>query len=307
MKKAFILVFLTLLLPFLLASFLSAKEKTETFEKSYPVDRSRPVFLEFYDVDGDLSLGCWEENRVQIRVTKKINLSSERRAERLLRETEVDISHRGNSLKVEIRYPAMEGFFFWLRDYERVRVLTEIMLPSNTSITCAMEDGSVYGEKVKGEMDFRLEDGTIRLNEAEGSLRASTSDGRVILRDFRGEVEAKSEDGDISVSGQITKLTLKTEDGDITVNLAPQSSMAEDWIISTEDGDVEVSLPSSFSADILFETEDGEIECQVPFVFSKQVSERKVSGRINQGGRLFRIVTEDGDVLLRAASSFDHR
>lgn len=305
MKKIYLALAALLSFFFLLSASLSGGEKTETFEKSLPIDSSRPVFIEFKDVDGDLHFTPWEENFVKVQVTKKTKLRDARRAERLLRETEVRVSQKGNSIKIEIRYPQGEGIFFWFRDYGRINVSTEIMLPFNSNLACRTDDGSISGEKVKGEMVMETEDGSIRLSGIEGSVRALTDDGRIILMDIKGAVEAETVDGDIFCSGQIKKLLLSSEDGDIEVKLAPQSFMEEDWKISTEDGDVELYLPSTFSADFILQTEDGDINCEIPAVFTEFASKRKLAGRINQGGNLLTITTEDGDILLQKLSASD--
>lgn len=296
------LFFFTIL--FLLFPSKSSAE-VENFEKDLAIDSSKPVYLEFRDVDGTLSFTSWKENVVRIRVEKRIKLKERRRAKQLLRETKVHLYQKGNTIRVEIKYPKMKGLFFWLKDYQRVNVATEIMLPPNSNLNCRVEDGSINGKNAKGEMIMKTEDGSIHLSDMEGSVQAITEDGKIILKNIEGETVAKSEDGDITLSGRFKKLSLKTEDGNITLELASPSILATDWKIETEDGDVNFFLPSDFSANFLFQTQDGDISCQIPITLSNIVSGRELSGKINQGGKLLLISTEDGDITVKSLPSED--
>lgn len=299
MKKSHTLLAAIFTLIFLLCLNLQAEIKTETIEKNLTVDPSIPVYLEFTDVDGDLSFSSWEKSLVRIRVTKKTKIRNSKKAERLLQETEVDITQRKNEIKIRIHYPKMKGLFFWIKDYSRIKVSTEIMLPQKSDLDCTTVDGSIYGEKIIGELTMKTVDGSIHLSDIQDSVKAKTIDGRIILKNIKGEVEAKTTDGDIELSGLISKLNLSSTDGDITANILSHSLMEEDWNIATVDGDVEFSVGPDFSANLFFQTTDGDITSQLPLIVSSLTSKKKISGKINQGGHLVRIKTSDGDITIR--------
>lgn len=304
MKKANISLTLYLSILFLLFPNQSfAKE--ESIEKNLAIDGSEPVFLEFSDDDGNLIFTSWEKNVVRIRVEKRIKLKNGKRAERLLRETKVDIIQKGNSIRVEIKYPKIKGFFFWLNDFQRVNVSTEITLPFNSNLNCRTEDGSIEGKNLNGDMVMETEDGSIRLSDIQGSIQAETEDGKIILKNITGKISGESEDGDLIISGRLEKLNLESEDGDITIEVKSPSLMETDWKIKTEDGDINILLSSDFSANFLIKTEDGEIDCQIPLIFSEIATDKKLSGKINQGGKLLLIETEDGDISIKSLNSND--
>lgn len=307
MKKSYTLLAAIFILIFLLCLNLQAKTKTETLEKNLPVDPSVPCSLEFTDVDGDLSFSSWEKSLVRIRVTKKTRMRDLKKAERLLQETKVDITQRKNKIKIRIHYPKMKGLFFWIKDYSRIKVSTEIMLPLKSNLNCTTVDGSIYGEKIIGEMTMKTVDGSIHLSDIQDSLKAKTTDGRIILKNIKGKVEAKTTDGDIELSGWISKLNLSSIDGDITANILSNSLMEEDWNIDTVDGDVEFSVGSDFSANLFFQTTDGDITSQLPIIVSGLTSKKKISVKINQGGHLVSIKTTDGDITIKRGYSPKYR
>jgi hypothetical protein len=298
MKRILVISIVTLICVFVLFFSLVAQEKAETLEKTFSIDGSQPVFLEFKDVDGNLKLSGSEGNLVQVKVKKEVDTKDLKRAAKLLRETEIEFSQNGNSISIEVKYPKIKGVFFWLRDYERVKVSTEIVLPLKSNLRCTLVDGSISGEKVQGEMNLKTVDGTIRLTDAEGTIQAKTVHGRIILKNIKGKVDANTTDGDITLSGRIKALSLETTDGDITAEVMSQSQMEADWLVKTTDGDVDFYMAPDFSADFLLQTDDGHIDCHLPLTFTETISEKKLSGKIGQGGYILKIKTGGGTISL---------
>ncbi|MFQ6069284.1 MAG: DUF4097 domain-containing protein [Candidatus Aminicenantales bacterium] len=302
MKKLRFLLVSSTALSLVFTLGLEAKSKREVLEKNLTIDLSQPVSLEFIDVDGDLKFSSWEKSLVNIRVTKEAKALDSRRSEKLLRETEVEISQRKNEIKVEIHYPRLKGLFFWLTDLSRVKVKTEIILPRRSEVRGRTVDGSIQGENIKGKAFLRTVDGSIYLRNLQADIRARTTDGRIRIEDINGEVEARTIDGDVNISGVLTELNLSSVDGDIFVNAQPSSQMKKDWNISSVDGDIEFYLPPDFSADFYFRTSDGRITSRIPLVFTEFSSRKKISGKINEGGYVLRIKTVDGDILVNTSS-----
>lgn len=298
MKKIISLLFLLFLfIP--LYSLPALQEKVEFYEKTFPIDSATPVFLEFRDVDGNLFFSPSDENQVRIRVKKEIKTRNGQRAEELLKETKVEVSQRGNHIAIQIQYPKFRGIFFWLSDYQRIRVSSEITLPHSSRLFCRLVDGSIHGQALKGEIDLKTVDGSIDLTQVQGSVKTETVDGRISLRAVEGNIQAETVDGDIIVSGQINRLELRTVDGDIEVTLSPLSSMERPWRLTTVDGDVDLLLPADFSAELFLQSGDGHIQCEFPLTTTGILSKRKISGKLNKGGPLLSIKTGDGDIVLR--------
>jgi DUF4097 and DUF4098 domain-containing protein YvlB len=104
----------------------------------------------------------------------------------------------------------------------------------------------------------------------------------------------------MAIAGALKELRLKSTDGDIRVDCSSSSVMEKDWEIRTGDGDVEISLPSNFSADLSLQTRDGRIRTELPVAVTKEISKKRLAGKLNNGGLLFSIRTGDGQISLRA-------
>ncbi|MFB0564602.1 MAG: DUF4097 domain-containing protein [Candidatus Aminicenantaceae bacterium] len=305
MKRNHAFLTLIFVLPFILYVPLRANPRVVTFEKNFSVDPSQPVYLEFRDEDGNFRFSSWEKDIVVIKVRKETKEKNEKRAEKLLNDTKIKISQNNNEIKIRIQYPKIKGIFFWLRDYRRVEVFTEVMLPLRSDVSCFIDDGSIYGEKINGRVSANIDDGTIRLTDIQDSLKVKADDGRVLLNNIEGEVVVETDDGDIELSGRISKLNLFTDDGDVNVRIAPHSSMGEDWKVVTDDGSVEFFLSEDFSAELDIRTDGGDFTTHIPLTLRDISVKQKISGKINQGGRLLIVKTDDGDVALRKLNGDD--
>ena len=260
---------------------LPAQDKTEVIEKSFRPDGSRPAVLEFHDVDGRLILSPSADGTLSVRILKAVKVRDAKRAERLLRDTKVEIDQRGDTVTVRIRYPRFRGFFFWLSDSARVKVTSEIAVPAGVRIKADLVDGSIRGDNLEADLDLEIVDGDIRLDGLKGSVRAGSVDGGIL------------------VAGDIKGLDLKAVDGDIRVDLSPGSVMDEGWRIRTTDGDVDIILPEGFAADMEIQKGDGRIQTEWPLTTVKRLTRKTLSGKIGAGGQVFAVRTVDGHITLK--------
>jgi len=306
MPKGRTTIFLSIFLfLFALTGVLRAETKVSTFEKRFPLTPGRPVTVDFKDTDGDVIFTSSDEAAVVLKVRKEINIRDGARAQRLLDETEIEVSQRDNDIRIRVRYPRFRGFFFWMFDSRRVQVRSEVILPKDCRLFAAMSDGSITATKITGDLSLRSSDGTIRVTGAEGRLNVHSSDGSVVLQDIKGDVEAEASDGDIEVSGVLTGLNIRTSDGNVTVRAEAGSRMTGGWDVWASDGDVEVALPSDFAAEVWLHTSDGDIDCGLPLTIQGKTSGNEVRGNLGSGNHLLNIRTSDGDISLRSLSSPD--
>ena len=288
----FILFFILITIPSTGAS------REETIDKTFQIDGTLPVDFEFLDNDGDVHFTTWDRDEVHILIHKEIRSVNGRRSERLLEETKVEVSQHNNTIRVRVRYPRIRGFAF-ITDSGRVKVISEIKIPAKANLDCRLDDGDITIEGTNGKLYLKADDGTIHVAGAQGSIEGDTDDGRIILEDFSGQATLDSDDGDILLSGNFSTLDLESDDGDIRVKNLADSSMDKNWLIKTDDGDVDIYFTEDFSADLHINTDDGRIDSQLPIVFKKITSKKDLSGKINDGGYLISIKTDDGDITLK--------
>ena len=265
MRSRTLLAFVALAVMLAAAGFpLAAQEKVETVEQSYRMDPGKPIELVFRDVDGLLLLRPSADNTISVKVRKEALIKDAKKADRLLRETVVDLDQRGNAVSVRIRYPRLRGIFFWVSDMSRIKIVSEISVPAGTRVRADLVDGSISGDGVRADLRLDVTDGDIRLEGFAGRLDAGTVDGR------------------ITVSGELRGLRLETIDGDVRIEAAPGSIMSDDWTVRTADGDIDLSLPPGFSADLSVQG-DGRLETLIPLEgvkpFSREKADRPDRGR----------------------------
>lgn len=259
---------------------IPAQDQIETIEQTYRMDPGKPANLVFKDVDGLLVLRPSADDTISVKVRKEALIKDPKKAERLLRETVVDLEQRGNEVSVRIRYPRLRGIFFWVSDMSRIKVVSEISIPAGTRVRADLVDGSISGDGVRADLRLDVTDGDIRLEGFAGHLDAGTVDGR------------------ITISGELRGLRLETIDGDVRIEAAPGSMMSDEWTVRTVDGDIDLSLPPGFSADLSVQG-DGRLETAIPLEGSGRKRGGKLTARIGDGGRLFSLRTGDGRIRIR--------
>ena len=103
------------------------------------------------------------------------------------------------------------------------------------------------------------------------------------------------------MDGKPTVLRARTGDGSIRVQVQAETRMADAWDISTRDGSVTLTLPTSFNADIDAETSDGSVRSSHPGVNTDGDgdSERRrhdLRAKMGDGGPALKIRTGDGTI-----------
>jgi len=293
------IVVIIILSGLLLPGLLAGETKVSTVEKSFPLTPGQPVTVSFHCSDGDVKFTSSEESAIHLKVWKETDVRDGARAQRLLDEITVEVSQKGNDVRIEIRRPHDRWFFFWIWDSRRARVRSEVVLPKECRLMASTSDGSIAATQVKGDLSFKTSDGNIRLTDAEGRLQVRSSDGAIALDNVRGDVEAHASDGKIEVSGILTGLNLRASDGDIKVRVLPGSKMTSSWEIGTSDGNIEAAVAPDFAAQLWLHTSDGDINCVLPVTVEGKTTGHNVRGTLGSGGFLLTIKTSDGDITLR--------
>ncbi|MFC2160279.1 DUF4097 domain-containing protein [Acidobacteriota bacterium] len=298
MKIKRIQICLFIIFLFLITIPSDAASQEETIEKTFQIDGTQSVDFEFSDNDGDVHFSTWNRNEVHILIHKEIKSVNGRKSERLLEETKVDVSQHNNTIRIRVRYPRIKGFVF-ISNSSRIKVTSEIKIPVKTNLDCRLDDGDITIEGSNGKLYLKADDGTVRVADAQGSIDGDTDDGRIILENYSGKASLDTDDGDILLSGNFSTLDLESDDGDILVKNLAESFMDNEWLIKTDDGDVDIYFTEIFSADFHIDTDDGRIESQLPVVFNETTSKKRLSGKIKDGGHLISIKTDDGDITLK--------
>lgn len=179
--------------------------------------------------------------------------------------------------------------------------------------------GDVSARHVAGELvaktssgDVKVEDlrgatatltsgyGDVLLDGFQGDLSASTSSGTVAVKGFTGTCELKSSYGDVRAEGRIDRLQARSNSGSVRVRALSGSTLEGDWKLASGYGDVELMVPAGLSFELVAKTGYGSLDVQVPVTVPAGgfKNERKLEGRVGDGGKRIELTTSSGNVRL---------
>jgi hypothetical protein len=124
-----------------------------------------------------------------------------------------------------------------------------------------------------------------------------TVNGDVIVLSLASDVRAGTVNGDVEVSTSgVAEAT--------TVNGSVRATMGRaDWTgtmkFSSVNGGITVDVPADLSADIEASTVNGGIETDFPITVRGRFMNRRMSGRVGNGGRTLEMETVNGSIRLR--------
>ncbi|MDR3700030.1 MAG: DUF4097 family beta strand repeat-containing protein [Candidatus Sulfopaludibacter sp.] len=143
----------------------------------------------------------------------------------------------------------------------------EIFVPQNTDLTLKSHNGGITISDVRGQIRF---DGT---------------NGGVHLKRVAGDVSGATVNGGVQV-----ELTGSIWDG-------------RQLEVSTRNGGVNVTMPSSYSAHIQAETQSGGVHSDFPVTLESNARPRRLDFNVGSGGPLIHISTTNGHVSLTHTES----
>jgi hypothetical protein len=263
-------------------------------EQRFPVPAGEPVEVALYTFDGDVEVRAWDEPEVYVQIEKR---GEDQEA---VDEIEIVAERTGQRVQIEARRPGGSDFFVGIGRFTSPSAKFIASVPANASVIVRSGDGSIQAEHLSGRLELRTEDGNVRTIETTGDLLAETGDGRIELEEVAGRVEARTEDGPVRVSGTPSALRVRSGDGTIVLRIRSGTVMAEDWMVATEDGSVEVELPDGFNCEIETEPRDGRTrnELELANVTGGTRDRPGLRGRLGEGGHLFSLRTDDGSIRL---------
>lgn len=269
----------------------------EREQKRFAVDGVADLDLKTFS--GRVEIVSWDRPEVLVEIEKrgedkeavsKISINAEQKAQKI----SIDVRHTGRTGFVGI------GHF----TSPSARLIVSV--PRKCNIIARSGDGSIALERVEGSLDLRTDDGTIRVVESRGQLLAESRDGSMTLDDVSGHVEARTSDGRVSVSGTPNVLRIRTGDGSVSLRIRDGATMADDWMVTTNDGSVTVELPKDFSAMIDADPGgDGRVRSELVLsnvtgagADTRRRERGAMSGQLGAGGKRFTLRTGDGTIRL---------
>ena len=218
--------------------------------------------------DGSVTVRTWDRKEIEARVTTV--------RWRIPSDVQVIDHQTGDHVEIEVRMPH-HAFAF---NFGQRNIQVELRVPRELRSDIRTGDGSIVAENLRGETRLSTGDGRIEATSLDGTLDAQTGDGRIVIR------------------GRFDMLNLHTGDGSIEAEVNNGSRITSEWSVRTGDGHVTLRLPANFSADLDVHTGDGHIQSDLPVTASGSRSDHELRGKLNAGGPLLVVRTNDGSIRL---------
>jgi DUF4097 and DUF4098 domain-containing protein YvlB len=134
-----------------------------------------------------------------------------------------------------------------------------------------------------GGFDLATENGKIRLDGATGKIKAHSNFGTVeVLNAPEATIDLSSNNGGVTFSGSLG---------------------AGPHVLSSEFGNIELTLPAASALDADFQTDFGKITSDfgVTLVLQGEVDSRHLQGEINGGGEKLTVKTNNGNIIIHSS------
>jgi hypothetical protein len=296
------------------------------FDESFSVKSGGTLKVSVGDMDIQLEPGKSDEAVVKVTVTGNIDKMRER-FEKMNFTAELD----GNTLVIDTDERGWSTN--WWGSGTRGSILLTVAIPKQFDIDAQTSDGDINAGGFDGEIELKSSDGDIEIDRLTGPIvHVSTSDGDIDVDDIRSDdialrtsdgdvtavllqggsvalktsdgdivadkieaetISARSSDGDVELTVSGAELVARTSDGDLTVTISGQIALD----LSTGDGDVIIRAPKGFGAVLDLQGEQVKLGGKV--ALDGEVSSRRVSGTLGDGGPKVRVRTGDGTIALR--------
>jgi DUF4097 and DUF4098 domain-containing protein YvlB len=261
-RKGWTILFVAMFLLCAATSSLAAT-MTKDFEEVYDFNPGGDVIVR--DVNGEIEVSSWSQDKVEIKSEIKVRAGSRREAEDLLEEVEIVVDSDSDRIRVEADYPKHlggNGFLDWVfGSNASVSVRYWIKVPEKANIDLKTVNGGIGAENVEGRAELKTTNGGIEASEMNGTVHVQTTNGSV-----RVKVDSFSDSDEI--------------------------------IIRTVNGSVRLALPSDVSADLEVSTVNGSIRTDFPLTVQGRLNKRHLDGKIKEGGGRISLGTVNGSVTI---------
>lgn len=162
--------------------------------------------------------------------------------------------------------------------------------PGKEENRCSPHDSHMSNHDNDTKVEFRVE------VPAGVNLAVGTVNGQVDVERVSGDVKASTVNGDVVVESD-GNVQASTVNGSISARMG--QDLKSDLSFNTVNGSVTVSLPDGANADVKASTVNGGLESDFPLTIQGRFSNRRMNGRIGDGGHDLRLSTVNGGITLR--------
>lgn len=273
---------------------------TATETRTFQVSGQPDVVVQTFD--GSIEVHSWDRDTIEVEIEKRAM------EQKLIDEIKISAEQDGDRIVLKVTGPDREGFRgITVGNRVSPTARLRVALPRMSNLQASSGDGSIAVEDVSGKVTLDTEDGSVRAARLSGEIRVRSGDGTIRMEKVEGRLDLETTDGSITLDAKPTVLRGRTGDGSIRVHVAPDTTMVEDWELTTGDGSITLTLPPSFNAELDAESGDGSVHSSHPGIRTEERSgsdrqerRRSLRATMGAGGKVFRVRTSDGSVRIES-------
>ena len=134
-------------------------------------------------------------------------------------------------------------------------------------------------------------------------LTATARNGGITISDVRGQIRFEGRNGGVHLKRLAGDVSGSTVNGGVQVELTGTIWDGRQLEVTTRNGGVNVTMPSSYSARIQAESERGGLQSDFPVTVQGNVRPRRLDFNVGAGGPLIHVTTTNGRVSFTRAES----
>ncbi len=264
---------------------------------------------------GSIEVEATSGSSVDIRVLQEVRTSNQNKADKILKDFEVDFSQQGNDVFIKAEYQRHGWQKLWDNISKHLRIKFIVSVPrvynvdlktSGGSISVRGTEGQVKSRTSGGSLDFqqikgdiygKTSGGSIGIGEVDGDVDIHTSGGSIRIARASGSVDAHTSGGSITVEEVMGPIKAHTSGGSVKAYIASQP--ASSCRLSTSGGSVTVLLNEDVALDINAKTSGGRVHTDFPVTIMGKIDKRSLYGKINGGGPELHLRTSGGSIYIR--------
>ncbi len=293
----------------------SIKEQyEEEFAKTVSLAKDGEVIL--YNVSGNVEVKTWDKGEVKIDATKISRASTLSKAKENAAKVEIVIEKEGNTLKIETEYPDKKGRR-WGEDSLNVSVRYTLMVPAKAAVKISVTSGSVDLEGIGGmakvtttsgrvelrkayqDVDLDVVSGGIDVQDVTGDAYLHTISGSITAERIKGSIKATVVSGDIDLRDVSEADTVEAKMTSGSISYEGKIRSGGRYTLTNHSGNVEMIVPASSGFEFEAKVFSGRIYTDFEVRVSGEISKRKLSGVVNDGGAVVELTTFSGNIHLK--------
>lgn len=293
----------------------SIKEQyEEEFAKTVSLAKDGEVIL--YNVSGNVEVKTWDKGEVKIDATKISRASTLSKAKENAAKVEIIVEKEGNTLKIETEYPDKKGRR-WGEDSLNVSVRYTLMVPAKAAVKISVTSGSVDLEGIGGmakvtttsgrvelrkayqDVDLDVVSGGIDVQDVTGDAYLHTISGSITAERIKGSIKATVVSGDIDLRDVSEADTVEAKMTSGSISYEGKIRSGGRYTLTNHSGNVEMIVPASSGFEFEAKVFSGRIYTDFEVRVSGEISKRKLSGVVNDGGAVVELTTFSGNIHLK--------